>query len=61
MDINTKLNLTFLIIALMGVLFIKVRSEMSGEPCLLIKASAVIFTLGSFAGFIVTCFIRIWL
>ena len=60
MDINTKLNMTFLILFIMAVLFIKIRSECSGEASYFTKASSVIIIAVSFLGFIITSFIRIW-
>ena len=61
MDIYTKLNLTFLIFALLSTLFAKVASKQVGEPSYFTRATIGIAFLVSFVGFVVTALLRIWL
>lgn len=61
MDINFKLNMTFLVFTLLSVLFIKIRSEFDSDPSILVKAIYCITLSVSFIGFIVTSLLRIWL
>jgi hypothetical protein len=60
MDINTKLNMTFLIFVLLSVLFVKVESKNKYDPSYLVRATIGLIFGVSFVGFVITCFIRIW-
>lgn len=60
MDINTKLNMTFLIFVLLSVLFVKVASKNKYDPSYLAKATIGLIFGVSFIGFIITSLVRIW-
>ncbi len=60
MDLVSKLNMTFLVFSFLSVLFIKIRSEMSGEVLFITRLIVVSTTLSSFSGFIITTLVRIW-
>ena len=60
MDINTKLNLTFLIFSLLTILFVKVASKNNYDPSYSVRAFIGLIAGVSFIGFIITLFIRIW-
>lgn len=60
MDINTKLNLTFMIFSMLSILFIEVADKKKYEPSNNLRAFVVLVAGVSFLGFITTCLVRIW-
>ena len=60
MDINTKLNMTFLIFSLLSILFVKVASKNDYDPSHNVRAFIGLVAGVSFVGFFVTLLIKVW-